>query len=244
MTSPWGTPQEPQAGDRFREADAWNRRLLLRPIEYIPDMPKLDTRGDALKLNVVDLDDAAGPKLYSGILWFSGPLVGTFKGSLGTPFIGYITKEKNTKGYMAWKFYDLQTDADTDARAQAYLRANPEFLAPLQAAPAFGTPATDHNWAGPASGPPSHHENGPAPDWAGAVPAAPQRPVGPPAPPAPPRAPQAPPAPAGGFGGPPAPPVSGPPAADPSDVMERLRRQAGIAPGPGANVGSDVEPPF
>lgn len=233
MTSPWGTPQEPQSGDRFREADAWNRRLLLRPIEYIPDMPKLDTRGDALKLNVVDLDDQSGPRLYSGILWFSGPLVGTFKGSIGTPFIGYITKEKNAKGYMAWKFYDLQTDADTDARAQAYLREHPEFLAPLQEAPA---PAWPH--------PTAHHENGPAPDWAGAVPAAPQRPAGPPAPPAPP---QAPPAPPGGFGGPPAPPappVSGPPAAGAGDVMERLRRQAGIAPGPGANVGSDVEPPF
>lgn len=236
MTSPWGTPQEPQAGDRFREADAWNRRLLLRPIEYIPDMPKLDTRGDALKLNVVDLDDASGPKLYSGILWFSGPLVGTFKGSLGTPFIGYITKEKNTKGYMAWKFYDLQTDADTDARAQAYLREHPEFLAPLQPAQSFA-PAPFN--------PTGHHEQGPAPDWAGAVPAAPQRPAapaGPPPPPLPqgPGAYSAPPAPPGV----PAPPVSGPPAAGPHDVMERLRRQAGIPPTPGANVGSDVEPPF
>lgn len=233
MTSPWGTPQEPQQGDRFREADAWNRRLLLRPTEYIADMPKLDSRGDALKLNVVDLDDPSGPKLYSGILWFSGPLVGTFKGSLGTPFIGYITKEKNAKGYMAWKFYDLQTDPDTDARAQAYLRDHPEFLAPLQPVQAYN--------------PTGHHENGPAPDWAGAVPAAPQRPAAPPAPPAPPRAPMAPPAPGGGgYGGPPAPPappVSGPPAADAADIMERLRRQAGIA-SPGGNVGNEETPPF
>lgn len=244
MTSPWGTPKEPQAGDRFREADAWNRRLLLRPTEYIPDIKKLDTRGDALKLNVVDLDDASGPRLYTGILWFSGPLIGVFKESLGTPFVGYITKEKNANGYMAWKFYDLQTDPDTDARAQAYLREHPEFLAPLQPPQSFGSPATDYNWAGPASGPPSHHERGPAPDWAGAIPAAPQRPAGPPAPPAPP---QAPPAPPGGFGGPPAPPappVSGPPGGNPEDVMARLRRAAGIETPSGGNVGSGEEPPF
>lgn len=236
MTSPWGTPQEPQQGDRFREADAWNQRLLLRPIEYIPDMPKLDTRGDALKLNVVNLDDPSGPKLYQGILWFSGPLVGTFKGSIGTPFIGYITKEKNAKGYMAWKFYTLQGDADTDARAQAWLRANPDFMAPLQ-------PASTPQAFAPA-GDTSHHERGPAPDWAGAVPAAPQVPAAPPAPPAPPRAPVAPPVPGGGFSGPPAPPVSAPPAADPADIMERLRRQAGITP-PEGNVGNgDQVPPY
>lgn len=228
MTSPWGTPQEPQSGDRFREADAWNRRLLLRPIEYIPDIKKLDTRGDALKLNVVDLDDAAGPKLYESILWFSGPLIGVFKGSIGTPFIGFITKEKNTNGYMAWKFYDLQTDADTDRAAQAYLAAHPEFLAPIQA------------WgAAPST---AHHEQGPAPDWAGAVPAAPPtppRPGGPvSAPPGPPPAPR----PAPGFpsapGGPPVP-------NDPSDIMARLRRTAEGMSASGGNVGGHNEdPPF
>lgn len=236
MTSPWGTPQEPQAGDRFKEIDAWNRRLIIRPIEYIPDMPKLDTRGDALKLNVVDLDDERGPQQYRGILWFSGPLVGTFKGAIGTPFLGYITKEKNTKGYMAWKFYDLANDAGTDAAAQAYLAMNPDFLAPLVPAQTFGTPDT------------SHHERGPAPEWAGAVP---QRPAGPPAPPAPPRV-----APGGGYNQAPPPqvpgprpaPVSGPPAppvpADGAGIMDRLRRQAGIAPAE-SNVGSgDQEPPY
>jgi hypothetical protein len=240
VTSPWGTPQEPQQGDRFREADAWNRRLLLRPTEYIPDMKKLDSRGDALKLNVVDLDNEGGPRLYTGILWFSGPLIGILKGSIGTPFIGYITKEKNSNGYMAWKFYDLQTDPETDARAQAYLREHPEFLAPLQPAQSFGGPQPFN--------PTAHHEQGPAPAWAGPVeprfvPGA-QGPAGPPAPPAPPRAPQAPP---GGFGGPPAPPappVSGPPGGDPADVMARLRRAAGIPDGSGANVGSGEEPPF
>lgn len=237
MTSPWGTPQEPQTGDRFREADAWNRRLLLRPTEYIVDIKKLDTRGDALKLNVVDLDDASGPKLYEGILWFSGPLVGTFKGSIGTPFIGFITKEQNTKGYMAWKFYDLQTDADTDRAAQAYLAAHPEFLAPLQPAQTWGAPST------------AHHEQGPAPDWAGAVP---PRQAGPPAPPRPagPPAPLAPPRPgAGPASAPPAPPrppmTGGQPPNDPADIMARLRRQAEGMPGIGANVGAnEEEPPF
>lgn len=230
----WGTPQEPQQGDRFREMDAWNRRLIIRPTEYIPDIKKLDSRGDALKLNVVDLDAEGGPKLYQGILWFSGPLIGVFKGSLGTPFLGYITKEKNSNGYMAWKFYDLSNDTDTDAAAQQWLAAHPEFLAPLQPAQNWGAPDT------------SHHEQGPPPAWAGQVPPVPQQR----------QAPMPPPPPGGGPGGmapPPPPPgarpapVSGPPAppaaaADPAGVMERLRRQAGMST-PGGNVGSGEEPP-
>lgn len=231
----WGTPQEPQQGDRFREQDAWNRRLIIRPIEYIPDIKKLDTRGDALKLNVVDLDD--GGRLYQEILWFSGPLIGTFKNDLGTPFIGYITKEKNATGYMAWKFYSLAADPDTDAAAQAWVAAHPDFLAPLAPAPSAQSWQPDT----------SHHEQGPAPEWAGAVPARPAGPPAPPAPPAPPRPGQGfqsappPPRPGGGpVSAPPAPPV---PAG--GSLMERLRAQAAGVSETGGNVGSaEEQPPY
>jgi hypothetical protein len=238
----WGTPRDPQQdqGDRFREQEAWNKRLIIRPIQYIEDIKKLDTRGDALRLNVVDLDDPSGqPRLYRGILWFSGPLVGTFKDEIGTPFLGYITKEKNAKGYMAWKFYDLSQDPDTDARAQAWLAANPDFLDPIQPAQRWGAPDT------------SHHERGPAPSWAGPVaPPAPPRPGGGMTPPPPP------PGVGGPVSAPPPPPVSAPPSApqsappapapaNPGDIMARLRRQAGL-PESGGNVpsGDQQEAPF
>lgn len=230
----WGTPRNPeeQQGERFREADAWNRVLIIRPIEYVESIKVRDEVRDALKLNVVDLTTGT---LYREILWFSAPLIGTFKGAIGTPFLGYITKEKNSGGFMAWKFYDLANDAEWDGHAQAWLSQHPEFLAPVAPRASFGGHDT------------SHHENGPAPEWAGAVP---QRPSGPPAPP---QAPPAPPRPgAGGFPAPPqppAPPVSAPPAPPVAggDLMTRLRAQAAGQPvsGPGGNVGSaEQEPPY
>lgn len=234
----WGTPRNPeeQQGERFREADAWNKPLIIRPIEHVQGMKVRDEVRDALKLNVVDLTDG---KVYKEILWFSAPLIGAFKAAIGTPFLGYITKEKNANGYMAWKFYDLANDPAWDAAAQAYLAQDPGFLAPLSAPP----PAQPFQPRDT-----SHHEQGPAPDWAGAIPAAPQAPAAPPAPPrpgvgGPPAVPSAPPQ-------PPAPPVSAPPApAVPGgggDLMARLRAQAaGNLPGPGGNVGNgDVEPPY
>lgn len=234
----WGDPnaaqQEHEKGDRFTLEEAWNHRLIVRPIEYIADMPLRDTRGDAIKVNVVDLDDPSGPRLYRGALWFSGPIIKTFKNSIGVPFIGYPTKEPiPNSSYKRWVFISLASDPDTDARAQAWIAANPDFLDPIEHRPreAWGQPDT------------SHHEQGAPPAWAGAVP---QRPPAPPAPPAAPR----PPAPPAGYSvsAPPAPPVSAPPAAPGAateSVMERLRRQASQpAPFAGSGESGEQTPPF
>lgn len=227
----WGDPNAPQQdqGDRFSAEDAENKVLIVRPIEYIPDMPVRDTRGDAVKLNVVDLQD--GGRVYRGCLWFSGRLIKAFKHSLGTPFFGYVTKEKLPSGYRGWSFVSLAGNPDWEPTAQAWLAANRDFLTePLPERREHADPR-------------DHHEQGPAPAWAG--------PVAPPAPPAPASRP-----------GPPAPPVSGPPAprsappAPPAapgaavtgeSMLERLKRQAEQAPSFGqANQtgGQEQYPPF
>lgn len=234
MSMPWGNPDQPQReeGDRFSLEEGWNQRMLVRPVEYIEDMPMRDTRGDAIKVNVVTLDNG---RLYKGALWFSGPIIKAFKHNIGTPFIGYPTKERNPKGYMAWRFVSLVGDQATEVAAQAYIDANPDFMAPIEQRPREvwgGAPDT------------SHHEQGPAPAWAGQVP---PRPPAPPAPPSgyPVSAPAAPPAPPA----PPRPPVSAPPAPTApagEDVLARLQRQAQQPfPPSSGNVSSETQnPPF
>lgn len=235
--SQWGNPEPPprEEGERFTLEEGWNQRMLVRPIEYIPDMPMRDTRGDAIKVNVVLLDTGRN---INGTLWFSGPIIKAFKHHIGTPFIGYPTKEKNPKGYMAWRFVSLVGDPATEAAAQAYIDANPGFMAPIEERPREvwgGAPDT------------SHHEQGPAPAWAGQVPPRPPAPPAPPsgysvsAPPAPPAPPRVP--------APPAPPVSAPPApaAAPvdGDVMARLQRQANQPFPLSGNAPNDTQtPPF
>lgn len=236
----WGDPNAPkqEEGDRFSAEDAENRVIIVRPMEYIDRMPVRDTHGDAVKLNIVDLND--GGRLYRGCLWFSGRLIKAFKHSLGTPFLGYVTKEKLPSGYRGWTFVSLAGNAEYEAAAQAWLAANPEFLTePL--------PEKRESW-----GDTSHHEQGPAPEWAGApsqvaAPPAPPVPAGPPAPPRPPAPVSGPPAaPRSAPPAPPAPPVPAAPAVNTENqlsVLERLKAQAQqpVSFGPGRQ---EQEPPF
>lgn len=225
----WGDPTANQGGDRFSTEEAQNKRLLVRPIEYIPEIRT--QRGDvvdAIKVNVVDLDDPSGPARYNGTLWFGGRLIKAFKGQLGVPFVGYITKVQLPTGFRAWDFISLSQDPQVTSAAQAWLNANPDFLsAPLPTS----TPRVD---------PYAHHEQGPAPDWAGAVPARP------PAPPIPAqRSAPLPPPPARPISAPPGlpQPVSAAPASAGESMLERLRRQA-EQPFPLTGQSGDQPPPF
>lgn len=223
----WGDPTAPvrQEGDRFTAEDAENHVIILRPTEYIASMRVKDEYKDAIKLNIVDLTD--GGKVYRDTLWFNR-LIGTFKHQLGVPFFGYVTKERLPSGYRGWAFISLAGNEEWEPVAQAWSEANPEFFTEALPEPREAANA--------------HHENGPAPDWAGPV-SAPQPPAQRSAPPAPPQrlAPPAPPRPT-------APPVSGPPASpvpDPAGMLERLRRHA-QQPAPGSNVASQEiqDPPY
>lgn len=171
----FGTPGG--GDDRLTCDEIENQRILVRPIEYIPAM--MTQRGeetDAIKLNVVALQDPAGPKLYQGPLWFGGRLIKAFKRNLGVLFIGYVTKVRTPRGLPAWDFVDLQSDPETVQMATEWLRANPEFSAPLPPTQAPQASRAPFN-------PTGHHEQGPPPDWAGAVPAPAKLPPAPPGPP-------------------------------------------------------------
>lgn len=224
----WGDPNaQPQREDydRINAEDIENHVVIIRPIEYIDRMRVKDEEKDAIKLNIVDLSNDG--TIYRNTLWFNR-LIGTFKHQLGTPFFGYVTKEKLPNGYRGWSFISLAGNPDWEPVAQQWAAANPEF---------FTEPLPEKRESSTA-----HHENGPAPDWAGPV-APPAPPAPRPAAPAPPAPRMAPPAPApvsaAPASGPPAPPVNG------AGMLERLKRQA-AQPAPFAgNVGQgEQEPPY
>lgn len=219
----WGDPTAKQhdQGDRVTCEELQHHVVILRPVEYIESMRVKDEYKDAIKVNIVDLTDNG--REYRGVLFFNR-LIGTFKHSLGTPFFGYIGKERTPSGYMGWAFISMAGDQEWEPVAQVWAEAHPEFF--TEALPEKRE-ARDL----------SHHEQGPAPDWAGPV--APQPPARP-APPAPRPAPPAPAAPA-------ARPVSSPPAPTPlsgGSVLERLARSA-KQPAPGSRAAEDdQDPPY
>lgn len=211
----WGDPnavQQQQDYDRIGAEDIENHVVIIRPIEYIDSMRVKDDYKDAIKLNIVDLTN--GGVVYRNTLWFNR-LIGTFKRALGTPFFGYVTKEKLPNGYRGWAFVSLAGNADWEPVAQQWAAANPDFFTePLPE-------KREHR------DPYAHHEQGPAPDWAGPVPprvpAPPAPRSAPPAPRSAPPAPQARPM-SAPQSAPPAPPVAAPGAGE--SMLERLRRQA------------------
>ena len=210
----WGDPNAHAAetGDRIRCEDIQNHVIILRPTEYIPSMLVKGEYKDAIRVNIVDLTDDG--KVYRDVLFFNR-LIGTFKRDLGTPYFGYIGKERTSGGFMGWSLISLAGNADWEPVAQAWSEQNPEF---------FTEPLPEPREQQERQDPQGHHEQGPAPDWAG-VPLATARPPAPPAPvPASRPAPVAPPA---APRPPMAPPVSAPPATGPGSMLERLRRQAG-----------------
>lgn len=128
MTQPWQF-EEPTQGDRFTAEEAQNRRLIVVPIEYVPEIRT--QRGDTvdgIRINVVDLDHDGGPQTYWGALWFGARLIQNFKPKIGKMFLGYVSKQRTSGGFQAWVFTSLTSDQQTAGMAQQHLQAHPEFM--------------------------------------------------------------------------------------------------------------------
>lgn len=224
MTISWGNanpvPEEKEAVI-LNPRDVVHRRLLVRPIEYIESMlTKARTEPtDAIKMDIVVLDEPSGPARFNGALWYNGNLIGLFKKQLGMPFIGFISQEQ-VPG-TAWKKFiwnPLDEDGATRSAAESWIHGNPDFLGPLPEPRKFERQ----------SDPQAHHEQGPPPLWAG-VNASPGSSLPPFPPSAPAWTPPALQAPAPTY-----PPVSASPALTGAQetMIERLKRQAGMVGAP------------
>jgi hypothetical protein len=251
--------EEPQqGGDRFTAEEARHRRLIIVPIEYVPQIRT--QRGDmvdAIRINVVDLDNQGAQ--YSGALWFGGRLISAFRPKIGGMFLGYVSKEKTQGGFEAWTFNSLTADEHTKGLATQWLAAHPEFMetcqgdvnmaaANPQQPPQPQVQQQTQPWPQQA---PQQWPQQPQPQWpqqpyqapapgpyqAPAPPAPYQPPAAPPPPPPVPTAPTSPaPAPVAAPA-PPAAPTSPPPPPVGGSVVDRLRAQAQQGNG-GATDGS------
>jgi len=133
VSQPWEFEEPVAQGDRFTAEDAKNRRLIVVPTEYVPQVRT--SRGDvvdAIRINVVDLDNQGGPATYWGALWFGNKLIGTFKPKPGKLFLGYLSKQQTGGGFQAWVFTSLTQDPQTTTMAGQFLQGNPEFMETCQ----------------------------------------------------------------------------------------------------------------
>lgn len=120
--------EEPsEGGDRFTVEDAQNKRLIVVPIEHVPQIQTAYGPNDAIRVNVVDLDEPNGPTVYFGALWF-GRIVGTFRSSIGKSLLGFIAKGRTQGGFMGWQFHSLTQDQYTVQVANTFLQQHPDFL--------------------------------------------------------------------------------------------------------------------
>lgn len=187
--------EEPsEGGDRFTVEDAQNKRLIVVPIEHVSQIQTAYGTNDAIRVNVVDLDDPNGPAVYFGALWF-GRIVGTFRSSIGKTLLGFIAKGRTQGGFMGWQFHSLTQDQYTVQVANAFLQQHPDFLQTCEGDVNMAKQQTSMGsdpWqtTAPSQGPPAAPQPQAPPQTQPLAPAPPQAPIPPQAPPQAPPIPQ------------------------------------------------------
>lgn len=144
MTITFATPSS-GSGDNLKAADVHGHTLIVFPTEHVTGITTTYGESDAIKINVHDLTAAADGTdgTYHDVLWFSGYLVGAFKGRIGQHLLVRIEQGTPKAGQSPpWIAVDAQDNPAAVAAAQEWLAANPGVLegAPV---PSFAAPATE-----------------------------------------------------------------------------------------------------
>lgn len=149
-------------GDKFAPAENHGALLLFFPTAFQSQVKTAHGEQDAITAKIVRLNDG---KVYENAMIFSTALVTQLKSAVPDGIVcGTLVQGENTKGNPPWLLQPHT--AEENAKAEAWIAANPRIQsAPQPAAPA-GTPA----WNAPAT--PA------APQWGGSpAPAAPPAPA-------------------------------------------------------------------
>lgn len=120
MTDPFNSPA---AGGRFSAKDHNGKLLLITPISYEEGIETTFGSKDAVKANVVVIDEANpgdSEEIENGLL-FGGVLIGQTKSFIGKGLVlGRLEQGEAKKGQQPpWRLAD-PTDAEKD-KARAYL---------------------------------------------------------------------------------------------------------------------------
>ena len=134
MEEEWGEPN--LSGDRLNPREIVGHLLILWPVDYIAHSPTKFTRpdkpSDAVILDVCDLDlpDEVGVpgKLCRRVWWRQSRLIMMLKEKIGIRMLCLMTQGTASTGFNApFELISVLSDPDCRARAETWLKANPDF---------------------------------------------------------------------------------------------------------------------
>jgi hypothetical protein len=144
-------------GDVLKPADVLGHLLLVRPVEFITDMPTQFGNTDTIRVDVVDLSasDVNGQwgVVYRDAMWFGRALVGGLRKQIGEFVLGKMGQGVAKPHQSAPNILvDMMPDPNAVATAQLWLAQHPEFAEGK--AQASGVPASAPPAPAQAPGPP------------------------------------------------------------------------------------------
>lgn len=138
MSDGWNTDQEDQgSGERLNPRDIVNHLVIVWPIDYIAHSPTRHSRpdkpSDVIVVDVVDLDlpDDNGyqGKLIRKAWWRQSRLIQKLKTRIGTRNLYVVVRDTSNPGMNSpFDLVNVLTEATHLARAEAWLRAHPDFV--------------------------------------------------------------------------------------------------------------------
>jgi hypothetical protein len=132
MTQPTTLSSPSGGGDVLKPADVLGHLLLVRPVEFIPEMPTQYGPTDTIRVDVADLsaNDGRGQwgAVYRDAMWFGRILVGGLRRQIGEIVLGQMSQGVSKPGQSAPNILvDMMPDPQAVATAQAWLAQHPEF---------------------------------------------------------------------------------------------------------------------
>lgn len=139
MTQPldadeWGNASG--GGEFVAPAKLEGHLLIVYPTGYVPHIQTVHSRpdklSDAIKVDVIDLDDVADDgqpgKVYRNSNWMQSVLIASLRPEIGRKVLGVMGKGVGKKGFNApWVLTDMSGDPAARERAGLWLKTNPQF---------------------------------------------------------------------------------------------------------------------
>jgi hypothetical protein len=116
----------------LKPAEIIGHLLIVRPLEFVPDVPTTLGPKDAVRCDVSDLNannpDGSFGVVYRDVLWFGRVLIGGLRRQIGDLVLAWMAQGISKPGQNPpFMLTDAMGDTNARTAAQTWLNTHPEF---------------------------------------------------------------------------------------------------------------------
>lgn len=127
-----GELSSPRNADMLKPADIVGHLLIVRPLEFVPDVQTTLGPKDAVRCDVSDLNqnnpDGSYGVIFRDVLWFGRQLIPGLRRQIGECALGWMSQGISKPGQNPpYMLTDAMGDLPARTAAQSWLNLHPEF---------------------------------------------------------------------------------------------------------------------